>query len=226
MCTCPSVGRVNHHSKSTPPFIQYNYQKCCGKTKVSFKNVRCCLNSGNVAAITALLSPRFSWKVKKGLRLVHERIKSLMRLKDKTRKRKSSVPGLEHVGLLNLSVEIGFGDGECFPHRLIIAFSTDQRSSHPCAQSKPQPIAEQKHNVIAAVLDQRSVSVGHITRALHCSGEQSWKYTFICWPAAPHILSSNDSQTLDNLIRDCLDTAVINWKLSSESHIKSQPWGN
>ena len=57
--------------------------------------------------------PHSPWKVKKGLRRVHERIKSLMRLRDKTRERKgSSAPCPEHVSLLNLSVEIGFGAAE------------------------------------------------------------------------------------------------------------------
>lgn len=89
-----------------------------------------------------------------------------------------------------------------------------------------QPGSPENHNMVAAVLDQRSgavfLSVVQTNGALNRSAALS--LTFSRWPA-PSTLSSNDSYTLVNLIRDYQDTAVINWKLSSESHIKSQPWG-
>lgn len=90
--------------------------------------------------------PTLHERLKKGLRLVHEIIKSLMRLNDKTRKERVQRLARSTLASSIFQWKLGLGPESVFPHRHITAFSTDQGSSHPSAQSKPQPVGEtQRH---------------------------------------------------------------------------------
>lgn len=174
----------------------------------------------------SLISPALHERLREGPGLVHKIIKSLMRLKDKSGKER-----VQHLALGMLASSIfqwksSLGQESAFTLTTTTATPALMRdhSTH-VFNPNTQPGCQENHDV-AAVLDQWSgavfLSVVQNTGALNSSAALS--LTFSRWPA-PSTLSSNDSYPLVNLIRDYQDTAVINWKLSSESHIKSQPWG-
>lgn len=218
---CTTVGEVKHLSKSA------QLARVLCKHKSAYYNAEL-RHEGPKQHSPSPISPPRHERLKQGLWLVHKIIKSLMWLKDKGRRDR-----VEHfaLGIVASSIsqwKLSLGQESVFIPTIttIIPPQIRDHSTHVFKSKNPHP--EPQENLTwwlrawISCSGQIFLSVVQFTGALNRPAEQS--RTLGCWPA-PSTLSSNDSQTLVNLIRDYQDTAVINWKLSSESHIKSQPWG-